>query len=304
MLENIDSSLVDEVLSHEVPEFTLPISIYDIELGSADGTSKDVLGKQKGKVTLLFNVAAGCGNIPQHSVLEELNQLYRNEEDFSIIAVTVDDFTCHGYPEFNDGIQKYIDSNQLNITVGEFAKKYAEEHFGTTYDFSELTNGRHDKHTYDPTFAPGSVKQQEQHTLWSYLTWAYNADMQENGIPYHNETVSWSNAVNPAVDGKRLFSPLLGNFTKFLIDRTGTKARRYANGFLLGERTLGGETFPWYQEKLLPDGRHDYRPETVVNPRRGPAGTGEFPSPLQRFGIDVSLKLISRDIDRYLLETI
>lgn len=300
MLEEISKELVDKALQDEVPEFTLPISIYDIQLKSADGSSENILGEQKGKVTLLFNVAAGCGNIPQHSVIEELNQLYKNEPDFSIIAVTVDDFTCHGYPEFNDGIQSYIDKNNLDMSVGEFAKDYAEKHFGTTYKFSELTNGRHDKHTYDESFAPGSVKQQEQHTLWSYLTWAYNADMQENGIPYHNETVSWSNAMHPNPEGKRLFSPLLGNFTKFLIDRTGTRARRYANGFLLGERTLGGETFPWYEEKLLPDGRHDYRPETVVNPKRGAAGTGEFPSPLQRFGIDVSLKLISRDIDAYL----
>lgn len=300
MLEEISKELVDKVLEDEVPEFTLPISIYDIELKSADGSSSNILEEQKGKVTLLFNVAAGCGNIPQHSVLEELNQLYKSEPDFSIIAVTVDDFTCHGYPEFSDGIQSYIDKNNLNITVGEFAKDYAEKHFGTTYKFSELTNGRHDKHTYDESFAPGSVKQQEQHTLWSYLTWAYNADIQENGVPYHNETVSWSDAAPPPADGKRLFSPLLGNFTKFLIDRTGTKARRYANGFLLGERTLGGETFPWYGEKRFPDGRLDYRPETTINPNRGKSGNGEFPSPLQRFGIDVSLKMISRDIDRYL----
>ena len=57
-------------------EKVLPISIYDIELQSAGGTRSDILSNQKGKVTLIFNVAAGCGNIPQHSVIEELNQKY------------------------------------------------------------------------------------------------------------------------------------------------------------------------------------------------------------------------------------
>jgi glutathione peroxidase-family protein len=52
-------------------EKTIHISIYDIELQSASGAKSDILSSQKGKVTLIFNVAAGCGNIPQHSVIEE-----------------------------------------------------------------------------------------------------------------------------------------------------------------------------------------------------------------------------------------
>ena len=59
-------------------EFVLPSSIYDIKLSSANGQKHDILSERKGKVTLLFNVAAGCGNIPQHTILEEINQIYKD----------------------------------------------------------------------------------------------------------------------------------------------------------------------------------------------------------------------------------
>lgn len=299
----ISKKQLDEEMLREAPEMMFPISLYDIKLSSADGKEQDILSGQKGKVTLLFNVAAGCGNIPQHGVLEQLNQLYKDQADFSIIAVTVDDFMCHGYSEFQNGLDKYIKQNGLKMTPGEVAKNYAIEHFGATYEFTELTNGRHDKHTYDPDYAPGSVKTQEQHELWSYLTGAFDADLQENGVPYHQEEVPWSNAKPRTKNGKKYFSPLTGNFTKFLIDRTGTKARRFSNGFLLGERTVGGDTFPWYPEKFQKDGRKDHKPVTESRQNAPSEMSGRFPSPLQEFGIEVSLRIISNHIDEYLRNT-
>jgi len=296
----ITDEQIEKALSAEAYELNLPVSVYDIEIASANGDKKNVFADLKGKVTLLFNVAAGCGNIPQHGNLEKLNQMYKNESDFNILAVVVDDFTCHGYPQFQDGIDKYIEKNNLDLTPGQVAQKYAQDHFNTTYEFTELTNGRHDKHTYDSNYAPGSVKQQDQHILWSYLTNAYDADIMENGIPYHNEEVPWSSAKAPSVEGKRYFMPLTGNFTKFLIDRTGTKVKRYSNGFMLGERGIDGTTFPWYPEKFQEDGRRNHNPATGDNPVEGfPAG-GPYPNPLQSFGIDISLQIISRDIDNYL----
>lgn len=289
----------------EVAEEVLPFSIYDVELSSADKKTSDILSSRKGKVTLLFNVAAGCGNIPQHSVLEELNQIYKDVEDFNILAVVVDDFTCHGYPEFQNGIQAYIEDRNLNMLPGEVAQQYAREHFGATYEFSELTNGRFDKHTYDPTFVPGKEKTQDLHPLWWYLTGAYKADIQPNGIPYHDETVSWSKAEPIDITGKTAMSPLLGNFTKFLINKDGTKIKRYANGFLLGERTVTGDTFPWVKEKYLQNGKRDHNPQT--EPQED--GMGEvlptdsgWPAAWQRKGINLSLEIISRDIDTYLAE--
>jgi glutathione peroxidase-family protein len=289
---------VGQVLEMESPEIILPISIYDIPVGSADGKKQDLLAGQKGKVTLLFNVAAGCGNIPQHGNLEKLNQLYKNEQDFSIIAVVVDDFMCHGYKQFQNGLNNYIKENNLDLTPGEVAQQYAQEHFGATYEFTELTNGRHDKHRYDSDYAPGSVKEQDQHPLWSYLTGAYKADLQPNGVPYHDEEVPWSNAKPTDQVGKVTFFPLTGNFTKFLVDRTGTRVKRYANGFMLGERNIFGETLPWFPEKYTPDGKRDHNPvteKTNVLPDDGP-----YPTKLQQFGIEVSINVIKKDIDKYL----
>jgi len=284
-------------------ETILPMSIYDIALQSAGGVESDILSNRKGKVTLIFNVAAGCGNIPQHSVIEELNQKYKNEDDFGILAVVVDDFTCHGYPEFQDGIKNYIEVNNLELTPGQVSQKYAVDHFGVTYNFSELTNGRYDKHRYDPSFVPGSVKEQEQHTLWHYLTEAYGADLGENGLPFHDEEVPWSDIKPIDTWGKKTFTPLRGNFEKFLIDRSGTKVRRYANGFLLGERDYNGETFPWVEEKYQENGKRDWNPVDTPKEEQGPTPRDQktsWPTREQRNGIELSLKSISEDIDEYL----
>lgn len=281
-------------------EVVLPVSVYDIKISSADGSNPDILSESKGKVTLLFNVAAGCGNIPQHSVIEEINQKYKNESNFNIVAIVVDDFQCHGYEEFQDGIDKYIERNGLKLTPGQVAEDYAKKHFGVTYRFSELTNGRHDKHVYSADYCPGGQKTQDQHALWSYLTGAFEADLNESGVPASGEEVPWSDRKVLPGPGKKTFQPLTGNFTKFLIDKTGTRARRYANGFLLGERNVFGETFPWFPEKYLPDGRRDHRPILEEDGHEQADAGGPWPTVVQRKGIDVSLEVISRDIEDYL----
>ena len=287
---------IQSVLGAQIDEHVLPVSIYDIELSSAGGKRSDILSERKGKVTLIFNVAAGCGNIPQHSIIEELNQMYKDNDDFSVLAVVVDDFVCHGYPEFQNGLNNYIEENNVEMTAGEVAEKYARDYFGVSYEFSELTNGRHDKHKYDPEYLPGEFNVQEQHPLWNYLTGAYGADLQPNGVPYHYEEVSWSNRRIDIPNDKKGFPPLRGNFEKFLIDRTGTRVKRYANGFLLGERDPSNEMFPWLLEVYTEDGKRDHRPKT--HPKEGIP----WPTPVQRFGINCSLDILRRDIDKYLGE--
>ena len=287
-------------------EVILPISIYDISVSSADGKKKDILSGRHGKVTLIFNVAAGCGNIPQHSVLEELRQIYKDEQDFDIIAITVDDFTCHGYPEFQNGLKAYAEANKLDLTEGQVAQYYAETNFGTTFEFTELTNGRYDKHNYGDGYSPTRDKIQEMHPLWSYLTGAYSADIADNGLPYSVEEVPWSDEKPNYQSNKKPYDPLTGNFTKFLIDRTGTKATRYASGFLLGERDIYNHTFPWVTEKYQPNGKRDWMPVTEegkdLNAHlRVEGDTGVWPAKWQRDGIDHSLEIIKADIDRYLL---
>ena len=279
-----------------VEEINLPICVYDIKVSSSDGNFKDMLASRKGQVTLFFNVAAGCGNIPQHSVLEELNKKYERINNFGIIAVTVDDFVCHGYPEFQNGLDAYIKENKIDLTPGQVAKKYAQDNFGTTYDFTELTNGRHDKHTYDENYVPGSVKIQEQHELWKYLTGAYSADIGENGVPYHDEDIPWSYAEQiKKPENAKSFSPLRGNFEKFLVSKDGMKMKRYANGFLLGERDVNNNTFPWIEEKYKDDGRRDHTPKASDDEEK-------WPTKVQRHGIEVSLDIISLDIDLFLSE--
>ena len=283
-------------LQQIVEEVNLPVCVYDIKVSSSDGNLKDMLASRKGKVTLFFNVAAGCGNIPQHSVLEQLNKKYEKVDDFAIIAVTVDDFVCHGYPEFQNGLEAYIEENKIDLTPGQVAKKYAQDNFGVTYDFTELTNGRHDKHTYDKNYVPGSVKVQEQHELWKYLTGAYSADIAENGVPYHDEDIPWSYAepIKKPENAKSFF-PLRGNFEKFLVSKDGKKIKRYANGFLLGERDVSNNTFPWIEEKYKEDGRRDHAPKASDDDEK-------WPNKVQRRGIELSLDIISSDIDLFLSE--
>ena len=280
----------------------LPKSIYDIPLKSADGKIDDLLGAYKGKVTLIFNCAAGCGNIPQHMVLQELNELYESEPDFNILAVTVDDFTCHGYPEFSNGLASYIKENELTITPGQVAEKYASDHYGATYTFSELTNGRYDKHRYDSSFVPGSVKEQEIHELWYLLTEAFEASIGDNGLPVHNEQVPWSESFfeKPPADLKS-FTPLTGNFDKFLVDRSGRRVRRYPNAFLLGERDEHGRLYPGFEKEEISPGVPDWKPNGQERPNN-PDNNGPFPTPLHRKWIDVSLQAIRQEIDNFLSE--
>ena len=282
----------------------LPISIYDLGLGSADDPTRDIFSPLRGKVTLVFNVASGCGNISQHLVIEELNRRFRDNADFSILAVVVDDFWCHGYPEFQNGLQSYIDSNGLDISPGQASQMYGETKFGTTYPFTRLTNGRYDKHSYDPTWVPGQAPVQQMHPFWYFLTGAYLADVDERGLPYQNETVGWTNVKRvSAPDSKVGYTPLTGNFEKFLISRDGHYFFRYGNGFLLGHRDRTNVLFPWLTSETALDGIDDYRgnPTQIAQPTVQVESemfeTSLFPfDEITRFGITHSLDLISDDI--------
>lgn len=271
---------------------TLPLSIYDIKIKSADGKNSDVLGDARGKVTLLFNVAAGCGNIPQHGVIEQLHQMYKGNPDFKILAVVVDDFVCHGYEQFQGGLASYAEKNALSMTPGQIAQDYAKTHFGSTYEFTELTNGRYDKHSYSEDYVPNAQKIQDIHELWFYLTGCHSADFQENGTPYTDEFIPWAKVKASKPDDKRGMSNLTGNFTKFLIDRTGTQYLRYHNGFLLGERTPHGEPFPWWQGEGLEKLKQELGEKEFFEWTNAP-----YPTKLQQKGINESLRIIKNDID-------
>jgi glutathione peroxidase len=102
-------------------------SIYDIPLKSWDD-KEDFLAKYKGKVTLIVNVTANCGNAPQLAPLEEIYQKYK-DRGFEIAAIPTNDFCGPGitYDKWENG-----------ITCADDARTYALDTYQVTYDFSEM----------------------------------------------------------------------------------------------------------------------------------------------------------------------
>jgi glutathione peroxidase len=106
-------------------------SIYDIPIQSWDNKD-NFLSKYKGKVTLIVNVTADCGNAPQLAPLEEIYQKYK-DQGFEIAAIPTNDFCGPGitYNEWEDG-----------ITCANDARTYALDTYQVTYDFSEMVTSQ------------------------------------------------------------------------------------------------------------------------------------------------------------------
>ncbi len=66
------------------------MSVYDADLTALDGTP-GVLKEQKGKVTLLVNVASKCGLTPQYTQLEELQGRF-GDQGFTVVGVPCNQF--------------------------------------------------------------------------------------------------------------------------------------------------------------------------------------------------------------------
>jgi glutathione peroxidase len=66
------------------------MGIYDIDINGLEGAT-DVLGAQKGKVTLAVNVASKCGLTPQYTGLESLQKRY-GDQGFSVIGFPSNQF--------------------------------------------------------------------------------------------------------------------------------------------------------------------------------------------------------------------
>lgn len=109
------------------------MSIYDIPLKSAEG--KDSFLEQfKGKVSLIINVTGDCGNAPQYGVIETIYRKYK-DKGFEVIAVPTNDFCGVGltYGQHVHGTDSAIAT-----------KKFAEETFNVTYNFSDLVESNPD----------------------------------------------------------------------------------------------------------------------------------------------------------------
>ena len=142
-------------------------SIYEFRMKDIDG--KDVkLDAYKGKVLLVVNTASKCGYTPQYEGLQAIFDKYKGQG-----------FTILGFPANNFGGQEP----------------------GTEAEIKEFCTLKY-KVTF-PMFAKISVKGEDQHPLYTYLT---------------------SKETDPAFAGD-----ITWNFNKFLIDRDGKIIARFSS---------------------------------------------------------------------------
>jgi glutathione peroxidase len=137
-------------------------SVYDFTLNDIDGKPV-TLNQFKGKVLLLVNTASFCGNTPQYADMETMYEQYR-AKGFEILA----------FPANNFGKQEPGTNEEI--------KSFCYTKYSLTF----------------PLFSKISVKGEDQHPLYRYLT---------EKSPFPGE-VEW-------------------NFQKYLVDRKGNVVARY-----------------------------------------------------------------------------
>jgi glutathione peroxidase len=137
-------------------------SFYDFTMESIDG-EKIPLSVYKGKVIVAVNVASKCGFTPQY---EEIEAFYRKYKDKGVVVL--------GFP----------------------ANNFMGQEPGTNAEIKQFCRSKYDI-TF-PMFAKISVKGDDIHPLYKYLT---------NTL---NESISW-------------------NFNKIIIDKTGKPLEHFGS---------------------------------------------------------------------------
>ena len=84
------------------------MSVYDVAISSIDG-EPGVLAEQKGKVTLLVNVASFCGLTPQYEGLENLYERY-GAQGFGVLGIPCNQFGAQE-PGTADEIKTFCSTN-------------------------------------------------------------------------------------------------------------------------------------------------------------------------------------------------
>jgi len=93
-------------------------SIYDFTMRSIDGEQVS-LGKYKGKVVLLVNVASKCGFTPQYTALEAVYEKYK-DKGFVIVGVPANNFGQQE-PGTDEEIKKFC-SSKYSVTFPMMSK--------------------------------------------------------------------------------------------------------------------------------------------------------------------------------------
>lgn len=158
--------------------------IYEIPVKTIDGEETN-LGRYKGEVLLLVNVASKCGLTPQYEGLEKLYENYR-DKGFEVLGFPANNFLGQE-PGTEEEIKDFCSTN-YNV---EF-----------------------------PLFSKISVKGDDQHELYKYLTEnKKETDVNDGGF---EEKLAGFGSVRSAPN------EVLWNFEKFLVGKDGTIAARFA----------------------------------------------------------------------------
>lgn len=139
-------------------------SVYEFNLTNIDGKETS-LNDFEGEVMLIVNTASECGYTPQYEGLQALYEKFSDEK-----------FVVLGFPANNFGGQEPGTDEEI--------KQFCKVNFDVTF----------------PMFSKVSVKGEDQHPLFEYLTSAENPDF--------TGTIKW-------------------NFEKFLIGKDGTLKHRF-----------------------------------------------------------------------------
>ncbi|MEP6849821.1 MAG: glutathione peroxidase [Acidobacteriota bacterium] len=160
--------------------------MYDFTMKNIDGADVN-LGKYKKNVVMIVNTASKCGYTPQYEGLEKIYEKYKDKG-----------FVILGFPANNFGAQEP----------------------GTETEIKEFCTLKY--HVSFPMFSKISVKGEDQHPLYAYLT-GKETDPQFAG------DITW-------------------NFNKFLVDRNGNVVARFSS-----KDTPEGDTVTAAIEKYLAD---------------------------------------------------
>ncbi len=158
--------------------------IYEIPVKTIDGTETN-LGEYKDKVLLVVNVASKCGLTPQYEGLQKLYDEY-NGKGFEVLGFPANNFMGQE-PGTEEEIKDFCDTN-YNVKF--------------------------------PLFSKISVKGDNQHALYHYLTEAKpDTDVNDGGF---EEKLKGYGSVRSQP------SEVLWNFEKFLVGKNGEIAARFA----------------------------------------------------------------------------
>jgi glutathione peroxidase len=158
--------------------------LYEIPVKTIDGQETN-LGEYKDKVLLVVNVASKCGLTPQYEGLENLYENYR-EKGLEILGFPANNFMGQE-PGTEEEIKDFCDTN-YNVQF--------------------------------PLFSKISVKGDDQHQLYHYLTETKpDTDVNDGGLEEKLKGYG-SQRSEP--------SEVLWNFEKFLIGKDGKIAARFA----------------------------------------------------------------------------